>query len=157
IWRQARWLSWKADTLAGDAKKNMGKATWQMAERAVKAAPALPEGHYYAALGIGQYSEGAGIINALAEGLEGKFNERLDKAISINGSIDNGGPMVLKGRYFFTLPWPMRNLNKSSEWFNKALAKHPYNLRAHLYLAETMLKDGKAKDAKPHLDLALTG
>jgi hypothetical protein len=158
LWRQARWNSWKADGLPnGDAKKNISKQTWELGDKAAKLLPSAAEGYYYAALGIGQYSEAVGILNALAEGLEGKFNERLDKSIQLNASLDSGGPLVTKGRYFFSLPWPMRNLGKSAEWLNKCLAKHPYNLRAHLYLAETLLKDGKAREAKAHIDQVMTG
>jgi len=157
IWRQARWNTWKADALGGDAKKALGKETWALGDKVIKLAPGIAEGHYYGAIGIGQYSEAAGILNALAEGLESKFNERLDRAIQLNPSIDTGGPMVAKGRYFFSLPWPMRNLAKSAEWYNRCLAKHPNNLRAHLYLAETLLADGKAKEAKAHMDQVKTG
>jgi len=157
LWRQARWNAWKADTMSGDAKKDLGKQTWELGDKIVKLDPKLAEGPYFGALGVGQYSQGAGILNALAQGLEGKFNDRLDKAIQMNASLDNGGPMLAKGRYFFSLPWPKRDLAKSADWYNKVLAKHPYNVRAHLYLAETLLADGKAKDAKAHLDAALAG
>jgi len=157
LWRQARWNTWKGDAMGkGDEKKNLGKATWELGDKVVKLAPKMVQGHYFGALGIGQYSQGVGILNALAEGLEGKFNERLDKAIAIDPSFDNGGPLITKGRYFYELPWPMRNLGKSAELLNRCLAKNPGNARAHLYLAETLLKDGKAKEAKPHIDQVMT-
>jgi hypothetical protein len=157
LWRQARWNVWKADSLSGDAKKELGKATWELGDKIAKLDPKLTEGPYFGALGVGQYSEGAGILNALAQGLEGKFNDRLDKAIQMNASYDHGGPMMTKGRYFFSLPWPKRDLTKSAEWYNKCLAKHAYNARCHLYLAETLLADGKAKEAKAQLDAVMTG
>lgn len=157
LWRQARWNAWKADTLSGDAKKELGKQTWELGDKIAKLDPKMVEGPYYGALGVGQYSQGAGILNALTQGLEGKFNDRLDKAIQMNASVANGGPMLAKGRYYFSLPWPKRDLGKSADWYNKCLAKHPYNVRAHLYLAETLLADGKAQEAKAHLDAALSG
>jgi hypothetical protein len=157
VWRMARWKSWLADTAPPEKKKALGKEVWSLGDKAIKLDPKGAEGHYFAAVGVGQYSQGVGILNALAEGLEGKFNERLDKAIQLNASIDDGGPMVAKGRYFFELPWPMRNLEKSAEWFNRCLGKHPYNLRAHLYLAETLLRDGKAPKAKEHIDQVVNG
>ncbi|HYV46129.1 MAG TPA: tetratricopeptide repeat protein [Myxococcaceae bacterium] len=155
LWRQARWNVWKADVLTGDAKKEMGKATWDLGDKIVKLDPKMVEGPFYGSLGVGQYSEGAGIVNALMQGLEGKFNDRLDKALQMNADVDRGGPMLTKGRYYFSLPWPKRDLTKSAEWYNKCLAKHPENARCHLYLAETLLEDGKAKEAKVHLDAAL--
>lgn len=157
LWRQARWNAWKADVLSGDAKKALGKQTWELGDKIAQLDPKLTEGPYYGALGLGQYSEAAGILTALTQGLEGKFNDRLDKAIQMNASLNNGGPMLLKGRYYFSLPWPKRDLGKAVEWYNKCLAKHSYNARCHLYLAEALLADGKPKEAKAQLDAAMTG
>jgi tetratricopeptide (TPR) repeat protein len=155
--RLARWKAWVADGAAPERKKVLGKEIWSLGDRVAKLDPKGADGHYYGALGIGQYSQGVGILSALGEGLEGKFNERLDRALRINASVDDGGAMTLKGRYFFELPWPMRNLEKSAEWLNRCLSKHPHNLRAHLYLAETLLKDGKAQKAKEHIEKAVNG
>jgi tetratricopeptide (TPR) repeat protein len=157
LWRLARWKYWDADTAGAAKKKTVGKEVWALGDKVAKLDPKSAEGAYYGALGIAQYSYGVGILNALTEGLEGKYNERLDKAIQLNASLDGGGPMLAKGRYFFELPWPMRNLGKSAEWLNKCLSKHPNNLRAHMYLAETLLKDGKAQKAKEHIERALNG
>jgi len=156
LWRQARWNVWKADVLTGDAKKDVGKATWDLGDKIAKLDPKMVEGPFYGALGVGQYSEGAGIVNALMQGLESKFNDRLDKAIQMNASFDHGGPMLAKGRYYFSLPWPKRDLAKSAEWYNRCIAKAPESARCHLYLAETLLDDGKAKDAKVQLDAAMS-
>lgn len=156
--RQARFKYWLADsTPNGEPKKRLGKELWSIAERMVKLAPGSPEGHYYAALGIGAYSEAVGIINALAEGLEGKFNTRLDKAIQLAPSYDHAGPLIAKGRYFQSLPWPMRNYQKAIEFYQKAIAKNPEALRAYHYLAETQLRDGKAKAAKETVAKAVNG
>ncbi|HEY8206320.1 MAG TPA: hypothetical protein VIG99_02485 [Myxococcaceae bacterium] len=157
VWRQARWNVWRASSLSGDAKKDLGKLTWELGDKIAKLDPRLVEGPYYGALGIGQYSEGAGIVNALMQGLEGKFNDRLDKAIQMNADFDHGGPMMTKGRYFWSLPWPKRDLAKATEWLNKCLAKHAYNARCHLYLAETLLDDGKPQEAKAQVDLVMSG
>lgn len=156
LWRKARWLSWKADNTSGDAKKALGKEAWALGDKIAKLAPDMAEGPYYGALGIGQYSEAAGIINALMEGLEGKFNERLDKAIQMNPALNNGGPMSTKGRYFWSLPWPKRDLKKSAEWLTRCLAQHPENLRARVFLAQTLLAEGKPKEALAHVEQALT-
>jgi len=158
LWRQARWISWKADDLGeGEIKKKLGKEIWALGDKVARLRPAMAEGYYYGALGVAQYSQGAGILNALAEGLEGKFNQRLDKSIQLDASLDGGGPMSTKGRYFFELPWFLRNLGKSAEWLNRCLAKHPESLRARLYLAETLRADGKVKEAKAQIDQVMNG
>ena len=114
----------------------------------VKAKPAWVGGHYYAAAGIGIYSQAVGILKALGEGLESKFNERLDKAIEIDPRFQKEMPLIAKGRYYFELPWPKRNLGKSATWYRKALALDPNNLRATAWLAETLWSDGDVAGAR---------
>jgi tetratricopeptide (TPR) repeat protein len=149
IWRSSRLLAWQGD-VAQDSrlKKVLGKQAWDRCEQGVKLAPDRVECQYFAAVGIGTYSQAVGIVKALGEGLEGKFNERLDAAIRINPDFDLGAPVVIKGRYYFELPWPKRNLAESAKLLDRAVAKFPQNLRAHAYLAETLLKDGKAAKAQ---------
>jgi tetratricopeptide (TPR) repeat protein len=149
LWRMARLRHWQADGAAADpkAKKNLGKQAWELGDKARKLAPERIEGQYFAALGIGDYSQAVGILTALGEGLEGKFNERLDAALKIDPMYDRGGPLMAKGRYHYELPWPKRDLKKSASLFQKALAKHPEQLRAWLYLAETLLANGEEKQA----------
>jgi tetratricopeptide (TPR) repeat protein len=155
LWRQARLLQWQADGAGEKLKKVLGKQTWDVAERAVKAAPERVEGHYYAAAGIGAYSQAVGIMKALGEGLEGKFNGHLDKAIKLEARFDHAAPLIAKGRYYFELPWPKRDLKKSVEMYDKALAAFPGSVRAWTYLAETRLKDGDAKAALEAVNKAL--
>ena len=148
LWRAARIRNWQADgTTDAKVKKSLGKQVGELGDRARKVAPDRVEGHYFAALGIGAYSEAVGILTALGEGLESKFNERLDTALKIDAMYGRGGPLLAKGRYFYKLPWPKRDLTKSTSHFQKALAKHPEALRAWLYLAETLLADGEEKKA----------
>jgi tetratricopeptide (TPR) repeat protein len=148
LWRAARIRNWQADG-ATDAKvkKALGQQTWQLGDRARKVAPDRVEGQYFAALGIGAYSQAVGILTALGEGLESKYNERLDAALKLDPMYERGGPLLAQGRYYYELPWPKRNLKKSASLFQKAIAKHPEQLRAWLYLAETLLADGEEKKA----------
>jgi tetratricopeptide (TPR) repeat protein len=149
VWRTARIRQWQADgTPEPKLKKVLGRQTWDLGEKAVKLAPARVEGNYYAATGIGAYSQAVGIMKALGEGLEGKFNERLDAAIKIDPTFERGAPLLAKGRYYYELPWPKRDLGKSAAFYEKAIARFPESLRAHYYLAETLLKDGKAEKAR---------
>lgn len=158
LWRSARVRQWQADGATDSKlKKTLGKQTWELGDRARKAAPERIEGHYFAALGIGAYSQAVGILTALGEGLEGKYNERLDKAISMDGMYERGGPLLAKGRYYYELPWPKRDLGKSASLFRKVTDKHPEMLRAWMYLAETLLADGKDKEAQEAILKATQG
>lgn len=158
LWRASRQKYWLADDEPNEMKKRqLGKAGWDLGDRAVKANPKGAEGHYFAAIGLGAYSEAVGILKALTSGLESKYNERLDAATALDDTLERGGPHLAKGRYWHQLPWPKRDLGKAKDEFNKAIAKFPENLRSYVYLAETLLKDGDAKQAKVVIDKALQG
>lgn len=158
LWRASRAKWWVADG-ATDTKlqRQVAKEGWTLAERAVKAKADGMQGHYYVALNIGAYSQAVGILKALGEGLEGKFNDELEKARKADASYDRYGPVNAKGRYYWELPWPKRDLEKSRAELKTVTEKQPEHLRAWLYLAETELKDGKAKEAKTCIDKVLNG
>jgi hypothetical protein len=152
LWRAARIRLWAGDGEADTEKKKVfGQAAWDLGDRAARAKPGAVEGYYFAAAGIGSYSQAVGILNALGQGLESKFNERLDKAINIDPKFAHAAPPAVKGRYYFELPWPKRNLGKSADWLKKALVLDPNALRAMAWLAETQWKDGDKGAAKATL------
>ncbi len=158
LWRASRFYYWQCDgASAPAAKKALGQKSTELGQKALAKAPDRIEGHYFAAIGIGCYSQAIGILAALGQGVEGKFNKWLDKAISLDAGYDNAGPLIARGRYYFELPWPKRSYGKSAEFLKKALAEKPQALRAHLYLAETLLADGEEADAKAAAQKALTG
>jgi tetratricopeptide (TPR) repeat protein len=158
LWRAARYRWWVADGLTEEKAKRMkAKAGWDYAERAIKVKPTGAEAKYFLAINIGAYSQAVGILTALGEGLEGKFVENLDYAIKNNESFDRYGARTAKGRYYWELPWPKRDLKKSKEELQKSIDKHPEHLRNYLFLADTLLKDGDAKGAKVAIDKALNG
>ncbi|HTS81971.1 MAG TPA: tetratricopeptide repeat protein [Myxococcaceae bacterium] len=153
MFRLARAKLWVGDGLENndDRKQKLGREVWDLGDRIVKAKPAWVGGHYYAAAGIGIYSQAVGILKALGEGLESKFNERLDKAIEIDPKFQKEMPLIAKGRYYFELPWPKRNLGKSAAWYRKALALDPNNMRAMAWLGETLWRDGDVAGARAQL------
>jgi hypothetical protein len=159
LWRAARFRWWTADGLGADdkSKRMFAKEGWNYASRAVAANPTGAEAKYYVAVNIGGYSQAVGILKALSEGLEGQFNDNLEFAMKNNEAFDRHGAHTAKGRYWWELPWPKRDLAKSKDELNKGLSTNPEHLRTHLFLAETLLKDGDAKAAKVEVDKVLNG
>ena len=149
LWRTAQMQVWQADGASDERlKKVLGRQAWDTCEKGVKLAPNRVECQHLAAAGIGVYSQAIGVLKALKEGLEGKFNERLDAAIKIDPHYERGAPLLTKGRYHYELPWPKRDLAESAKLYEKVIAKFPENLRAHYYLAETLLANDKAEKAR---------
>lgn len=158
LWRSARLTQWQADGIDSDEyKKILGKQCWDVGQKAVAQDPNRVEGQYVTAACIGAYSEGTGIVSALSQGLEGKFNGHLDKAISLNPRYSHCAPLIAKGRYFFKLPWPKRDLDKSAAEYQKAIKACPQALRAYLWLAETQLDQDHAQQAKATVEKAVNG
>jgi hypothetical protein len=149
-WRLAALYNWQANTpgIDGDHKAQAGKQAWEAGDKAIAAKPDDVHGQYQAGAGIGNYSEGVGILTALSQGLEGKFRDRLQAALRIDKDYLDGMPQVVWGRYFYKLPWPKRDVDQSVKVLSEAMESHPNNMRARLYLADSLWDNGKKDEAK---------
>jgi hypothetical protein len=162
LWRATRWYHWVADDAPNDdERKRLGKAGWDLGEKAKQLNPAGIEAKYWTSVDIGAYSEAVGVITALSQGLEGKFRDPILEVIAAdpgmqNPNLDYCGPEMAMGRYYFKLPWPKHSDSKSKEWLNKAIKAHPENLLAHYYLADT-LKDHDKDAARKELGIVIAG
>ena len=155
LWRAARLYFWLGDdpSLPSDQRSKLGKTGWDLAERAVTLGPSRPEGHYWAAVNIGTYALGLGVVKAMASGLEGKFRDHLSRAEALAPGYNFGGVGVAWGRFYEKLPWPKRDRAKAQQALRRVLAEqNPNNLRARVYLAETLTADGHADEARRLLD-----
>jgi hypothetical protein len=154
LWRVARIYFWLSDDpgQSNDQRSKLGKDGWDFAERAVAVNPNDVAGHYYAAVCIGNYALGLGIMKALSKGLEGKFRDQLGAAERFNVRYEHGAIDTAWGRFYEKLPWPKRDRKKAEEHLRRALQIGPDNLRARVYLAETLLNDDRAPEAKRLLD-----
>jgi tetratricopeptide (TPR) repeat protein len=154
LWRAARVYFWMSDDpgLPSDQRSKLGKDGWDVAERAIAANPNDVAGYYFAAVCMGNYALGLGIMKALSKGLEGKFRERLGQAERLGPRYEHGAIDVAWGRFYDKLPWPKRDRKKAEEHYRRALQIDANNLRARAYLASSYLDDDRAPEAKPLLD-----
>jgi len=151
FWK-ARLLLWVGDSLTDPKeRKRLGREAWALGDQLARARPEWVAGHYFGAVGIGLYCSGVGILSALAEGLDSKFNERLERALALDPRFERQGPRLARGRYFFEMPWPKRSLAKSAVWYQHVLADDPRNLRAMAWLAETLWREGNVAAALTQL------
>ncbi len=156
LWRQSRLLFWSSDDpgLADDEKSQLGKKGWDYGERAAALNPNGVEGWYYAALGMGNYSLGIGVLKALGQGIEGKFKDRLGRAERIEADYHDAGIYNAWGRFYYKLPWPKYDAGKSESNLRKSLRVNPDNVRGRVYLAELYLKEDHPKEARKLLEEA---
>src|SRR5471032_632908 len=147
-WRLASLYNWEANQTEGDKKAGLGLKGWEAADIAIAVRPNDVHSQYFSATGLGLYAEGVGILTALQQGLEGKFRERIGAALKLDKEFQDGAPQVVWGRFFFKLPWPKRDDNESIRILTPLLETHPNNLRAKLYLADSLTDEGSAEDAR---------
>jgi hypothetical protein len=154
LWRAARVYFWASDDpgLPHDQRSRLGKTGWDLAERAIAANPNDVAGYYWAAVCMGNYALGLGVVRALSQGLEGRFRDRMGRATTLNDGYEAGGVETAWGRFFEKLPWPKRDRKAAEDHLRRALAINPHALRARVYLADVYLDEGRAAEAKPLLD-----
>ncbi len=136
-WNLSRFHYWLAAGTSQDKlKASHGKKGWDHAEVAKKLEPARVDGWYWAAANIGAYSKGHGIVTALKEGLGDKFKQNAEKAAQINAAHDDAGPLRALGRFYFSLPWPLQDLEKSRQYLTRAMKIAPSSAINLFYMAD---------------------
>ncbi|MEE4262204.1 MAG: hypothetical protein V2I56_05900 [Desulfobacteraceae bacterium] len=136
----------KAKKIEGwkDICAEYGKKGMQYAAKAIEIEPNRPDGHYYYGLNVGIYSDGVSIFTALSEGLKDKTQTSFEKAYEIDKMYKEAGPMLSLGRFWAVLPWPMRDRDKSLQYYREYQATEYFadNLEAHFYLGELLYQIG---------------
>jgi hypothetical protein len=164
LWRVSRWYFWLADGEMGnpDRQEVLGKTGWNIGEKAQALDPKGLPAKYWTSVDIGMYAQGAGIVNAIFQGLEGKFRDPIQECAAADpkhtmAALDYIGPLMSLGRYYYSLPWPKRSLDHSEKLLRDAVASHPEILRARLFLAETLIDQGDKEGAKGQLEAIQAG
>jgi len=121
-----------------------GKKGMQYALKAIELNPDRPDGHYYYGLNVGIYSDGVSIFTALSEGLKDKTQSSFEKTYEIDKTYKEAGPMLSLGRFWAVLPWPMRDRDKSLQFYREYQATKYFadNLEAHFYIGELLYQIG---------------
>ncbi len=139
-WRFARAAFYLAHrTKDKKIKSEVGYAGYEAGLVAQKANSKGAEGFYWAACALGEYGRSAGIVRAISKGVGGKIEKMLTRAYKLDRKNSFAGPPGALGRYWYMLPWPMRDLKKSVEYLEEAVRLAPLKLRHRAHLADTYL------------------
>ena len=155
-WRLAR-LYWRQGDLASERARRRERydAARRYAQIASTLAPDRVEGHCYFALATGDYGGTINLIAAAAERIAATFEREMLRAYAIDRDFDHGSPMLALGRYYFSLPWPLRDLNLSRRYLEELKQRHPGVLLGRLYLADTERALGKTTAVRAELEYVL--
>jgi hypothetical protein len=158
LWRAARFYFWASDDpgVSKEQRSRWGKDGWDIAEKAITIKPNDVAGYYWAAVCMGNYALGLGVVKALSQGMEGKFRDRLTHAQTLNPGYEMGAIDTAWGRFFDKLPWPKRDRKKAEEHLRKAIEMNPNALRPRVYLASSFIDADRVMEAKRLLDEVVT-
>jgi tetratricopeptide (TPR) repeat protein len=157
LWRQARLIGWRSEdpALEKTEKSRLGKLGWELGDKARALEPGKVEGHFFSMVGVGNYSLGIGVFSALAQGIEGKFRERLSRAEAIEPNFQAGAIQMSWGRFHFELPWPKHDAKLSEKYLREAIARDAVAVRPHVYLGDLLLDEGRKDEARAAFQRAL--
>lgn len=154
LWRTARAFARLADHSRSGPEGHggaLGKRGYDYAFLAIQAAPRRVEGYYWAALCVGEWGKGMGMVTALRKGIGGKFLRYLMSALRIDPAYDDGGPYRVLGMYHHSLPWPMKSNSKALRQLRRSLSYSPGYGITHALLAQVLLDEGRRAEARKHL------
>lgn len=136
--------------LTSDKKKmaSFAQQGWAKAEILIRRWPQRAEGYYWACVNIGKYAQGSGVWVAMTKGLAKKIEEMALAALKRDPSLYKGASQRALGRYFYMLPWPMRNLDRSLAYLEDAYRQDPSDLNGILFLADTLRALGRKDRAQ---------
>ena len=157
LWRTARAFARLADRSRVRTGKG-GKAAQQgydYAFRAIRARPRRVEGHYWAAICIGEYGQDMSIWAAIRGGIRDKFLRFLRAALRIDPSYDDGGPYRILAIYHHRLPWPMKSRSKALRFLRRSLTYSPRYGITHAMLAQVLGEEGRSAAARRHVKACL--
>jgi tetratricopeptide (TPR) repeat protein len=156
-WRLARAYFWVAYGQSNRVtKKGLAGKAAAWADKARTLGPDRVEGHYFYALAIGAYADCIGVVQAVVEGIASRFETAAVRAYEIDRDFEHGAPVTVLGRYYYMLPWPKRDLERSRGYLEEAVKRHPRALIAQVYLADTYYALDERDKARAALEFALT-
>jgi tetratricopeptide (TPR) repeat protein len=156
LWRLGRAFFWLADNTTDEARdRSLGDKGYRYALDAAKLQPKRVEGHFWAAVTLGEYSKGVGIITALRQGLEKKFLDSLKRAARINRRYAGGGADRAFAMYHHNLPWPKKDNKEALKHLERSLKINRRSTRTHYYFAKVLADEDRKEEARKHLKRCL--
>lgn len=129
-------------------QERVGDEGYQAAARALAARPDGVEALYWGACSLGVYARAAGVMASIRNGVAGKIEGMLTRANTLAPTLHGGGPAEALGRYWYALPWPLKDLKRSRALLEQSLRHAPSRVRARAYLGDTLLALGSTAEAR---------
>ncbi|MDA3895801.1 MAG: hypothetical protein PF482_06620 [Desulfobacteraceae bacterium] len=140
-----------------DTCKLYGKKGMAYAEKATALEPKKADGYYWYGMNVGIYADATSIVTALKEGLKDKTQNSFEAAYKIDKKYEQAGPIAALGRFWFVLPWPLNDEDKSLEYYREYMQTEffaiPDTAQVNVHIAELLMEDSSTeREAKTLLE-----
>jgi hypothetical protein len=105
------------------------------------------ESHLLLALNLGMKGVGLGKLRAFLEGVPTSVMHAYRRAIELDETVRNGGPLQIEGRFRTIVPFPYRNLDKAVAALERARNLAPVK-QTLFFLGDAYAWQGRIDDAR---------
>jgi len=155
-WKLSRAWYWVGSHLADDQAMEPFEKAVEAAKQAVAINPDSLPGHYWLGVAYASYGRVKGVMKSLS--LLDPIKEEMAWVIKKDAGYEAGGAYRVLGRLYYKVPALMGGgTGKSLDNLKLAVQHGPQRWLNHIYLAETLLKDGKQAEAKALLEQVVAG
>lgn len=132
----------------GDGENDHGRKGHYHAIQAIAAEPNRVEGHYWAAICIGEDGKQMGIMNAIAKGIRARFLGHLRAASRLDPHYEDGGASRMLAMYHHSLPVPFKDNAQGLREIRRAERQSPGHSRTLFCWAQILWDEGLHDEAR---------
>lgn len=136
------------ETKSSGRMRYWGERGWKLSKELIRRWPKRAQGYAWAAIHVGLIAKGSSHASVFFRGLHIQLEKMAKAAVKRNSLVYDGLGHRVLGRYYYRLPWPMRNLNKSLKHLRLAYILSPHDANGLLFYAETLWAKGKKRKAR---------
>lgn len=137
-----------ADSADKQDIKRWGQKGWDLAKILIRRWPQRAEGYFWTAINLGQYARGGGVWVAMTQGLAGKIEKNAKESLKRDRKLYRGGAQRILGRFYYSVPWPLRKLKKSESYLREAMRLAPKDAGGIMFLGDTLWALGQKAEAR---------
>ncbi len=136
------------ETRSKSKMRYWGERGWKISKQMIRRWPKSSEGYTWAAIHVGLIAQGSSHASVFFRGLHIQIENMAKASVRINPVAHGGIGHRILGRYYYMLPWPMRNLKKSLKHLRTSYILSSYDANTQLFYADTLWAKGQKRKAK---------
>jgi hypothetical protein len=153
-WKLARVSYWLGGHAPQAERRSFLERGMNAAQQAISLEPNRPEGHFWRAATMGTLAENSGLTGGLK--YRKPVKQELEAVLRLDPAYMDGSADRVLGRWYFKVPGLFGGSKARSEQHLRASLKYdPNSTVSHFFLAELLLDQGRAGEARTELQAVI--